>query len=226
MQIKEKMKTKIEFISSKQAAFSMMEIMLGLTILVLAFIPIYRMFSYGSKGTASTLSETMATAYASDLMSLVRELSYHEIVACMASSGEGNQDSLELVDDQAIKDFFKSGLEYYQQLFQSDGDIKIEEVLQKMSFTVPPMLIGKPESQESEAELAATEFKRSMLIKLFDDVDDKVKGVEVQGNDKTDQYTALTFIKTACIEVKVEYERSKGGPKADVTLITMVHDYL
>ncbi len=214
-------------LSKALKAFTLTEIIVALTIILLAFIPIYRMFSYGSKGTASNLSETAATSYASDLINLTRELSYQEIAACMKAYAGEEQDEISLANDLEIASFFKAGLDHYKDLLLEGENIQqIEELIKKLSFNIPPMLIKKPEDTESEDEVMATDFKRHMKVKLFNDMKNKAKGVLIEKDETIDKYTALTFINSACIEVIVEYERSKGGPQARVTLLSMVHDYL
>lgn len=81
--------------------FSIVEILIALIFMSLAFLPIYNLFRFGSQGTANNIHEVTANNYASDLVNFVRDLKVHQI-----ESAAGNSKKILLNNDPDIKAFF------------------------------------------------------------------------------------------------------------------------
>ncbi|HOY65469.1 MAG TPA: hypothetical protein PLP29_01195 [Candidatus Ozemobacteraceae bacterium] len=54
-------------------AFSLLEILVALVFMSFAFLPIYNLFRFGTRGTTSNAREIEATNYASDLINFLRD---------------------------------------------------------------------------------------------------------------------------------------------------------
>lgn len=83
--------------------FSLLEILLSMTIISFAFLPIYNLFRFSHQGTRSNEREIFATNYASDLVNLLRDqkasvLDRHPGLASRR---------IELNGDDAIRGFFQ-----------------------------------------------------------------------------------------------------------------------
>lgn len=57
----------------------MIEIIIGLIIIAIGFLPIYNLFRQGSKTTVTNVQETVATNYASDLINFCKDFKYYQI---------------------------------------------------------------------------------------------------------------------------------------------------
>eukprot|EP01156_Anaeramoeba_ignava_P009813 Anaeramoba_ignava/a478257_7.p2 GENE.a478257_7~~a478257_7.p2 ORF type:complete len:169 (+),score=12.07 a478257_7:1308-1814(+) len=90
--------------SKKNKGFSLIEIMLTLVFISLAFLPIYNLFRFGSAGTANNISEVTATNYASDMVNFLRELKVYQIKDVVG------KDLLLKNDEDISKTFKKIGL--------------------------------------------------------------------------------------------------------------------
>jgi prepilin-type N-terminal cleavage/methylation domain-containing protein len=85
----------------QKRGFSLVEVLIALIFMSLAFLPIYNLFRFGSQGTTNNIYEVTANNYASDLINFVRDLKTYHITAAM-----GNGDKVELKNDEDIKTFF------------------------------------------------------------------------------------------------------------------------
>jgi len=82
--------------------FSIIEILIALIFLSLAFLPVYNLFRFGSQGTVNNIHEVTANNYASDLINFVRDLKIHQI-----ESAADNNKKIQLNNDEDIKAFFR-----------------------------------------------------------------------------------------------------------------------
>ncbi|NLM17326.1 MAG: hypothetical protein GX221_06385 [Candidatus Riflebacteria bacterium] len=208
-------------------AFSMLEIVVTLVILTLTFLPLYRLFSYGTQGTVSTVNETAATSYASDLLELVKELTFQDLKVCLDENpGTTEGDFRVYSGDDAIKAFFQSGLDFYEQGAETHS-INIEGAMGHLRplAQLPPMLYRQPQEGESADELKVSDddFKRIMRIKLYDNWESSLKQTS---NPSVDAWPEMGFVKTAYVEVEVQFKRSQGGPEASIFLSSIVSDTL
>lgn len=83
-------------------AFSLIEILITMVFLSLAFLPLFNLFQFGQKGTTNNLHEVAATNYASDLVNFVREISFSEF-----SRAAGSVENFRLSNDGQINAFFR-----------------------------------------------------------------------------------------------------------------------
>lgn len=83
-------------------AFSLIEILITMVFLSLAFLPLFNLFQFGQKGTTNNLHEVAATNYASDLVNFLREISYTEF-----AKAAGSAENFKLVNDSQIAAFVK-----------------------------------------------------------------------------------------------------------------------
>ncbi len=83
-------------------AFSLIEVLVTMVFLSLAFLPLYNLFSFGQKGTTNNLQEVAATNYASDLVNLLRDLSFFEF-----AKAAGSVENFKLTGDGQISSFLK-----------------------------------------------------------------------------------------------------------------------
>lgn len=81
--------------------FSLIEILIALIFLSLAFLPVYNLFRFGSQGTANNIQEVTANNYASDLVNFVRDLKYYQV-----ENAAGSSKKIQLNNDADIKAFF------------------------------------------------------------------------------------------------------------------------
>jgi hypothetical protein len=88
-------------LNSKIKAFSLVEILITMVFLSLAFLPLFNLFQFGTKGTTNNLNEVAATNYASDMINFVREISFFEF-----SRAAGTVENFRLANDSQIKAFF------------------------------------------------------------------------------------------------------------------------
>lgn len=87
---------------NKKTAFSLIEILMAMVFISLAFLPIYNLFRYGKQGTVNNLNEVTATNYASDMINFVRDLNVSQINTVI-----GGKDEKEYKTDVAIASAFK-----------------------------------------------------------------------------------------------------------------------
>ncbi len=89
-------------------AFSLLEILMAMLFLSLAFLPVYNLFRFGQHGTKNNLNEVTATNYASDLVNYTRELKVYQIDTMLG----GKKKKVLLKNDKEISTAFKRlGLE-------------------------------------------------------------------------------------------------------------------
>lgn len=88
-------------LNNKNKAFSLVEILITMVFLSLAFLPLFNLFQFGTKGTTNNLNEVAATNYASDMINFVREISFTEF-----SKAAGSVENFRLADDGQIRAFF------------------------------------------------------------------------------------------------------------------------
>ena len=86
----------------KKAAFSLLEILMALVFISMAFLPIYNLFRYGKQGTVNNLNEVTATNYASDMIDFVRQLKVYQIKAML----NGKTSEVAYNNDNAISSAF------------------------------------------------------------------------------------------------------------------------
>ncbi len=160
--------------------FSLIEILVAMIFVSMAFLPIYNLFRFGSQGTVNNVNEITANNYASDLINFVRELNIDTI-----RSAAGNNRKISLNSDNDIKSFFRR------------------------AGVTPPTEANHP-------------FIRSMTLEYF------------RGRNTLTPSGALAWlleilnrrrsVPNFLIKVRVEYPRTTGGGKDDVTLFTLVMD--
>jgi hypothetical protein len=83
-------------------AFSIIEILITMVFLSLAFLPLYNLFQFGQKGTKNNLQEVAATNYASDLVNYIRELKFNQF-----EEAAGSIENFRLSNDSQIAAFFR-----------------------------------------------------------------------------------------------------------------------
>lgn len=83
-------------------AFSLIEILITMVFVSLAFLPLFNLFQFGQKGTKNNLHEVAATNYASDMINFVREISFSEF-----SRAAGSVENFRLANDGQIVAFFR-----------------------------------------------------------------------------------------------------------------------
>jgi len=91
--------------SSRRRAFSMLEILVALVFMSFAFLPIYNLFRFGTRGTASNAREVEATNYASDLINFMRDRKATEL-ATVFKDKEGKSKTLN--NDSEIMDILRN----------------------------------------------------------------------------------------------------------------------
>lgn len=84
------------------SAFSLIEVLIALIFVSLAFLPIYNLFRFGSQGTVNNVHEVTANNYASDLVNFIRDLKVYQIDAAI-----GGSKKITLGNDADISNFFK-----------------------------------------------------------------------------------------------------------------------
>jgi hypothetical protein len=84
----------------RSAAFTMIEVVVAIGILAMAFVPMMNLFRFGSQGTVNNVNEITATNYASDLVNFVREIQHYKLKAAVT-------EELDLGGDEEIASFFK-----------------------------------------------------------------------------------------------------------------------
>jgi hypothetical protein len=93
-------------VKQRKRAFSLIEVLMTMVFLSLAFLPIYNLFQFGQKGTTNNLQEVAATNYASDLVNFVREIGFKDF-----ETAAGSAQNFQLTGDAQIAAFFgKLGL--------------------------------------------------------------------------------------------------------------------
>lgn len=85
-----------------KTAFSLIEILITMVFLSLAFLPLYNLFQFGQKGTKNNLQEVAATNYASDLINYIREIKFHKF-----EDAAGSIENFRLSNDSQIAAFFR-----------------------------------------------------------------------------------------------------------------------
>jgi len=93
--------------NSGRRGFSLIEILITLVFVSFAFLPIYNLFRFGTRGTATTEREVLCTNHASDLANLFRELSVTQVEQCFPSLTSGGQET-SLPDDSQILNAVKA----------------------------------------------------------------------------------------------------------------------
>jgi hypothetical protein len=83
-------------------AFSLIEVLMTMVFLSMAFLPLYNLFQFGQKGTTNNLQEVAATNYASDMINFVREIPYREFL-----HAAGSVENFKLTGDDRITAFFR-----------------------------------------------------------------------------------------------------------------------
>lgn len=78
----------MRFVPRRRCGFSMLEILVALVFVSFAFLPIYNMFRFGTRGTASNAREVEMTNYASDLINFIRERKATELGKVFKSGTE------------------------------------------------------------------------------------------------------------------------------------------
>ena len=89
--------------ASVRQAFTMIEVVVAIMVIAMAFVPMLNLFKFGSQGTVNNVNEVTATNYASDLVNFVREIQHYKLE-------EAVKDKIELKTDAEIKDFFATSL--------------------------------------------------------------------------------------------------------------------
>lgn len=89
--------------ASDRQAFTMIEVVVAIMVIAMAFVPMLNLFKFGSQGTVNNVNEVTATNYASDLVNFVREIQHYKLE-------EAVKDKIELKTDAEIKDFFANKL--------------------------------------------------------------------------------------------------------------------
>ncbi|MDD2624990.1 MAG: prepilin-type N-terminal cleavage/methylation domain-containing protein [Candidatus Riflebacteria bacterium] len=84
-------------------AFTMIEVVVAVMLIAMAFVPMLNLFKFGSQGTVNNVNEVTATNYASDLVNFVREIQHYKLEEVI-------KDKIELSGDTKIKDFFTQQL--------------------------------------------------------------------------------------------------------------------
>ena len=85
----------------QRKAFSMLEILISLIVVAVAFLPIYNLFRFGSQGAVNNIYEVTASNYAADLINFVRDIRSHQI-----KTVAGNSNKITLSSDEQIATFF------------------------------------------------------------------------------------------------------------------------
>ena len=83
-------------------AFSLIEVLITMVFISLAFLPLFNLFQFGQKGTTNNLQEVAATNYASDMVNFVREIKFSDF-----AKAAGSVESFKLSSDSQIASFFK-----------------------------------------------------------------------------------------------------------------------
>lgn len=86
----------------RKTGFSLIEVLIALIFVSLAFLPIYNLFRFGSQGTVNNVHEVTANNYASDLVNFVRDLKVYQI-----DSAAGGSKKVTLKNDTDISNFFQ-----------------------------------------------------------------------------------------------------------------------
>lgn len=93
----------------RQQGFSLIEVLIALIFMSLAFLPIYNLFRFGSQGTVNNVYEVTANNYASDLVNFIRDLKVYQIDAAAEVQGKNpEKDEIKLKNDDEINVFFKT----------------------------------------------------------------------------------------------------------------------
>lgn len=79
----------------------MLEILISLIVVAVAFLPIYNLFRFGSQGAVNNIYEVTASNYAADLVNFVRDIRSHQIMTVA-----GNSNKITLSSDEQIATFF------------------------------------------------------------------------------------------------------------------------
>lgn len=85
----------------RRNAFSMLEILIALIVVAVAFLPIYNLFRFGSQGAVNNIYEVTASNYAADLVNFIRDIKAYQI-----SEVAGNSNKITLASDEQIAAFF------------------------------------------------------------------------------------------------------------------------
>ena len=98
----------------------MIEVVIGLIIIAIGFLPIYNLFRQGTKTTVNNVQETVATNYASDLINFCKDLRYYQIKSIVSDEetyeeGEGKDEIKDFISkiDPDLADNWKSIPEPY-----------------------------------------------------------------------------------------------------------------
>jgi hypothetical protein len=85
------------------SAFTMIEVVVAIMILAMAFVPMMNLFQFGSQGTVNNVNEITATNYASDLVNFVRDIQHYRLMSAVS-------DEVNLSGDAEISAFFRDKL--------------------------------------------------------------------------------------------------------------------
>ena len=89
-------------IKKQRHAFSMIEVLIALIVVSIAFLPIYNLFRFGSMGTSNNIHEVTASNYAADLVNFVRDVKAQQIAEIAGSTAT----KIKLDSDAQIATFF------------------------------------------------------------------------------------------------------------------------
>lgn len=165
---------------NKKTGFSLIEVLIALIFVSLAFLPIYNLFRFGNQGTVNNVHEVTANNYASDLINFIRDLKVHQVEKAL-----GSNKKIELKNDVDIDNFFK-----------------------RIDLTSPPRVIHP--------------YNRILQLERFKGRD--IAGIVGIVGLLRDIINNRRSVPNYLVRVKVEFPRSSGGGKDDVTLFSLVLD--
>ena len=87
-------------------AFTIAEIAVALFVIACAFIPMFNLYKFSSRGTSNNINEIVATGYASDLINCVRDVPYRTLKKIVGESVKGGEVKEKEWDEAHLEDFF------------------------------------------------------------------------------------------------------------------------
>lgn len=187
--------------------FSMIEIVVGLIILAVGFLPIYNLFRQGSATTVNNVQETIATNYASDIINFCKELKYSELK------------KINITGTEEFKD--------------ADFQDKIHSIPGRQNLVIPPI----EEEYQKRFKRTITliedpipEKNKSFLEKIKDAAKLIFKG-EVDHAFHQEAYERKSYVPTYTVKVDVTFPRNLAKDdieddkqKEHITLYSMIMD--
>lgn len=89
-------------------AFTMAEIAVALFVIGCAFIPMFNLYNFSSRGTSNNINEIVATNYASDLINCVRDIPYRTLKKIVEESVKGGEKKEKEYKENELDDFFSN----------------------------------------------------------------------------------------------------------------------